>query len=318
MKKLVRYRKIYCTINSICNNNCINCFLSKNFKENEEILSMEKLQRAFNNIKIEEGDIIEVNGGEPTLHPQLIDILAFLRSNFPVKIVLLTNGQKLADYNYAKLISRFINDVVVTLYTLDEKIHDFITKTPGSFKKKIKALKNLNKLGVKLHIKTLIMKQTSKFIPELFKFCLSTFDNFHFNINSLHMVHGAWENRKLIGIRFQEAVPYIEKTLDYAATKAVPLSVFMPMCLIDPKYWNHFPVGFGEIIKNSISITPEGKVEKVKRLLREFIEKPDKCKTCLLAERCYWPWEGYVSFFGDDELSPIKLNEVKSFKGRYK
>lgn len=306
MKKNNLYRKIYCTINSNCNNKCINCLLPDNFKKNKEILSLEELKEAITNIKKNRYDIIEISGGEPTLHPSLINILCFLKSYFWGKVVLLTNAENLSDYKFAKTISKLVDDVVVTMYSNKRKVHDFITQTPGSFEKKVAGLKNLSKLGVKLHIKTLIMKQTFKVIPDLFGFCKLNFKNFHFNINSLHIANNAWENREVIGIRFSDTISYIQRTLDCAENKNIITSVFAPMCLFDPYYWNHFPVGFGEMIKRSMSITPDGKIGEAKMLLKEFIQKPRKCQECLLRDRCYWPWEGYIKFFGDKELSPIK------------
>jgi len=303
------YRKIYITINSNCNNNCINCLLPKDFKSSGDILSPSKLESILTKIPIQKYDIIEISGGEPTLHPSLIDILYILKSRSHGKIVLLTNAENLVDYKFAKTICEFVDDFVVTLYTSNEKMHDFITQTPGSFKKKWVGLSNLSKLGAKIHIKTLLMQQTFKTFPDLIKFANSHFTNFHFNINSLHMVNNAWDNRAVIGVRFSEAKPYIEEALDYAEENNIIASAFVPMCVIDPYYWHYFPVGFGEIIKRSISITPNGKVGKAEMLLREFINKPAKCQRCILKNRCYWPWEGYVNYYGEGELSPIIKNE---------
>lgn len=305
MDKNNLYRKIYCTINSDCNNNCINCLLPENFKKNRRSLSLETLEELITGIEKRQHDIIEISGGEPTLHPQLIDILSFLRSHFWGKIVLLTNAEKLADYTLAKKISALVDDVVVTLYTSNKKIHDFITQTPNSLEDKISGLKNLSKLGVKLHIKTLLMKQTFKVILDLIKFCKSNFRNFHFNINSLHITNKAWENREMISVKFSDTVFYIQQALDYTENENIVTSVFAPMCLFDPYYWNHFPVGFGDIVRRSISITPDGRIGEAKMLLNEFIQKPSKCQECFLKDRCYWPWEGYIAFFGDEELSPI-------------
>jgi hypothetical protein len=79
----------------------------------------------------------------------------------------------------------------------------------------------------------------------------------------------------------------------------------MPMCLIDPSYWNSCPVGFGEMVKRSLSITPNGKLGKARNLLKEFIVKPRECKSCKLSKRCFWPWKGYKEIFGLQELKPI-------------
>lgn len=86
-------------------------------------------------------------GGEPTLSPHLADLISYAGlKKIPHRII--TNGQKLADFNYLLSLKKAgLCHLHLSLYSYQEKIQAFLTKNEDSLKNITQALKNLEKIG---------------------------------------------------------------------------------------------------------------------------------------------------------------------------
>lgn len=71
-------------INGLCTNRCVFC----PFHSDPEKLEVEDLARFFDMIENPKYRRIDINGGEPTLHPRFLEICAFLRDRFKGKVAL--------------------------------------------------------------------------------------------------------------------------------------------------------------------------------------------------------------------------------------
>ncbi len=90
-------------------------------------------------------------GGEPTLHPELKEMIAFARSQGYTFIEVFTNATTI---NNALLTSLIENDVQVatSFYSIDPAVHDLITNHPGSFDLTLANIKRLVATGVPLRV----------------------------------------------------------------------------------------------------------------------------------------------------------------------
>ncbi|MEK9209193.1 MAG: radical SAM protein, partial [Patescibacteria group bacterium] len=57
-------------------------------------------------------------------------------------------------------------NVAVSLYSSDEKTHELITKTPGSFRKITESLKLLRDEGIPTRVETVLMRLNENTIKE--------------------------------------------------------------------------------------------------------------------------------------------------------
>ncbi|MFX1299223.1 MAG: radical SAM protein [Promethearchaeota archaeon] len=299
---MVEYRKIFITINYECNNNCINCCNLEEQKTSPLQLSLDGIMNFISQLSIQEEDIFTISGGEPTLHPNLYEITSFLRNNFSNDIVLLSNAHRFNTRDYAEKISKNITDIVSTLYGVTDKQHEQITQNGGSFSNLIEGIRIMESFGIKIHLKYLFMKHNYKDLPKFIDLAENTFKNPHLIINMVDFVGFAKKNFELIAVKHSTAAPYIEKALDKTIKYHIPTSIFMPMCLIDPYYWNHFPIKYKNIIEESYFINP---MRGMRRASQYHINNPSFCKSCRLISRCGWPWVEYIKHFGDSELKRI-------------
>jgi len=307
------YRKIYIHINSQCNHKCCSCILTDDFKEKNLTLRPKLLSNALELLEFDDNTIIEISGGEPTLHPFFIDILEAIREQHKKTISLLTNGSTLAkNAKLREKIFEIIDELTITVYSPFNDIEYRLTKDPLSLKSKLYVLKEAYQFDVKSHLKTLVTQLNYKDLPLIVEKIIGSTIS-HININAIHLINKAWKNREYLAVKYSKAAPYVERAADKYEELGITGSLVYPMCLIDPYYWRYFPVGFGDVIRRTLSININGKVNISLNLQKEFFNKPDKCSSCLLKERCYWPSEGYINYFGDGELNPIikKIKECK-------
>jgi uncharacterized radical SAM superfamily Fe-S cluster-containing enzyme len=97
-----------------------------------------------------EPDVVQISGGEPTLHPQFFEILDYAKT-LPIKHIMVnTNGIEIAkDFEFVKRLSNYSPDFEIYLQ-FDSFKDDALFTLRGAHLKKIreKAIENLNKVNL--------------------------------------------------------------------------------------------------------------------------------------------------------------------------
>ncbi len=117
------------SITNHCNLNCNICF-TYNRNDKKYYISQEDMKKTINTILAEKDEIelINITGGEPTLHPNLFDILTVCQDSRINRITMNTNGIRIAnDSEFAKQLKDTGVQLVLSLDTFDPiksvKIH---------------------------------------------------------------------------------------------------------------------------------------------------------------------------------------------------
>ena len=93
---------------------------------------------------------IEFTGGEPTIRPDLPELIDDARELGFVNISIITNGLRLAKRQYAeKLVAAGANDFLFSIHGHTAEIHDKHTSLPGSFAKILEAVQNVHEAGAR-------------------------------------------------------------------------------------------------------------------------------------------------------------------------
>ena len=103
-------------------------------------------------------------GGEPALHPDLIDMLR-LGQRLGLTQRMVTNGS-LLDQSRAR---EFVNlgvEVGVTLHSVDPKVHDMLAATPGSHTRAVKAIEKILASGGSLYIQYTLTRMNTESLSE--------------------------------------------------------------------------------------------------------------------------------------------------------
>lgn len=114
---------------SRCNCRCTMCDIWK--RDTAHQLSIESLRRQLPAIERLGVKWIVLTGGEPLMHPRLLEIGERLKQR-EIRITLLTTGLLL--HRFADQVIRFVDDVIVSLDGPPD-IHDRIRRVPGAFER---------------------------------------------------------------------------------------------------------------------------------------------------------------------------------------
>ena len=124
-------RKLIMNITYKCANRCVFCATGDRVSA---ALSWEKIEAILRQHREEGTDQLDIDGGEPTLHPRLVDAVGLARRLGYRSINVTTNGRLLRDGAVAKsLLESGITHLLISLHGATAEVHDAATDTPGSF-----------------------------------------------------------------------------------------------------------------------------------------------------------------------------------------
>ena len=151
-----KFKKIEKKINFVwleltesCNLKCIHCYDGDEHRDNpSDKLTFDEWKDILNQLKELDCSKVQFIGGEPTVHPQFLDLLKYAVS-IGLKVEIYSN---LVLFN-EELIA-FIKNHNITihfsLYGSNSRIHDSVTNIPGSFDKTIYWVKRLLEQNIKI------------------------------------------------------------------------------------------------------------------------------------------------------------------------
>lgn len=134
-------------VNSACNMACPLCFADASPGFN---LSLEEVEEILDNFIAAEGDpqVVQFSGGEPSIHPQIIPMLAAAKARGIPHVMLNTNGKRIARDD------RFLADLAALRPSLyfqfdgfEEETYRIIRGEPGILPEKLRALDRLAEIG---------------------------------------------------------------------------------------------------------------------------------------------------------------------------
>jgi len=137
-------------VTQTCNMACPVCYANGS-EQNSSYLSMEKIEEMMDFLQASEhnqAEILQISGGEPTLHPKILDIIQMAKDKNFGYIMLNTNGKRLAeDEDFAKTIASFRGNFEVYLQFdgLKETTYDVLRGSKSVLQMKQQAFQNIKK-----------------------------------------------------------------------------------------------------------------------------------------------------------------------------
>ncbi|MGD9488597.1 MAG: radical SAM protein [Calditrichaceae bacterium] len=162
---------VWFNILSTCNLSCDHCFLHKEKKSKP--ISFEDAKFIISNLVKLKPKRLNISGGEPLLHPNLLEILQYAKDSFDWEIVLVTNGQT-ENEELIKSISGYLSYIQISIDGINSSTNDRIRGT-GTFKRAVNIFKILHRMNSSLKkcISFTPHPENVSQIPDLFKFAIS-------------------------------------------------------------------------------------------------------------------------------------------------
>ena len=286
-----------------CNNRCKFCVQGDKrdfciFKNREEV--EKAMDEAYQQGKRE----VVFTGGEPTLHPNFLELVSSAKNKGFNEIQIQTNGRLFAYDDFClKTIQAGANQFGPALHGSNAKIHDFLTGAEGSFNQTIQGIKNLKKLNQYVLTNTVITTKNYKFLPQIARLLVDLgVDQYQFAF--IHISGRAAENKNWIVPQKSKIIKYIKKGLDIGIkTHKKVMTEAIPYCLMQ----GYEDCIAERIIPDSIVYDAEFVIGDYTQYRREKGKvKGPNCKKCKYNRICEGPWKEYPELFGWDEFKPIK------------
>ncbi|NLH38753.1 MAG: radical SAM protein [Elusimicrobia bacterium] len=255
--------------------------------------------------------IIQIIGGEPTVYPELAEIIKIAsRIGYPV-IQIVTNGQMLKDFNYIRMLKDAgLNTITFSIHSDNNKIHDKIVGINGAFNNIMMAIYNAIKLDIYITVGTAINALNYKRIPHIAKFIYENFGIETFHFIALHFIGKAGKKSKELKVSYDETLPYLKEALNYLSTKKI-----LPISPILSNYQPCILPGFEHLITDwkipfnddDLYLPETIYKEKMYTMITNTLRmKGNNCKKCLYYKICAGFEKKYFETYGDEEFKPLK------------
>ena len=134
-------RKLIMNITYKCANRCVFCATGDRISAS---LGWDKIEGILRRHRDEGTDQLDIDGGEPTLHPRLVDAIELARTIGYRSINVTTNGRLLQDRALAaRLLDSGITHLLISLHGATAAVHDAATDAPGSFEQTVSGIDNV-------------------------------------------------------------------------------------------------------------------------------------------------------------------------------
>ena len=276
-----------------CNNDCLFCAVGGNHPEQD--ICAKKAIEIIDAQQLESGATIILSGGEPTTNLELFEILSHLK-NKGYNAKMITNGRMLSSLSFSKkLVECGLMEILTEINSHVPELHDFLTQKQGSFRETVLGINNFVSAGGAVTVKIVLTRVNYKNLPKTVEFACKTMPALKGVIlSSLNIQGNAIENKNLLGVRFSDTAPFVERAIDTANKFGmnIVLDIF-PVCALSPPYQKY------SLAREPHNIYKAGE----RRSIRNYIRHA--CRTCTLQHSCSGVYESHLNQFGKNEVTPM-------------
>lgn len=157
-----------------CNECCEHCYIPSHTNDG---LSTDEVVDVLKQFRKMGGLNVTFTGGEIFLRKDLLYIIETARK-LKMRVFLLTNATLIDDEMARKLKEQNIAEISVSIYSMDEIIHDEITKIKGALVKTLRGIECAKNNNIPVMVKTPLMKKNKYAYREVSVFCEKNGFNF--------------------------------------------------------------------------------------------------------------------------------------------
>lgn len=286
----------------LCNNNCLFCVQAhkKGFGNRTTAALKADLKKAR---KTGCSGVV-FTGGEPTIRPDLTELISEARELGFERIQLQTNARRLSYLPFCReVIAAGANEFSPALHGHIAELHDYLTRAPGSFDQTVRAIRNLRQLGQYIITNTVVVKPNYRHLPELAGLLVSLkADQFQFAF--VHAVGNAYDNYDQLMPWISLASPYIRKGLQIGIDSGLKvMAEGMTPCTLRgyEQYCSEGCIPKTEI-RDIVDYDPS--YENTRKTQGKL--KFTQCRKCRYDTVCEGPWKEYPERRGSKEFVPVK------------
>jgi len=320
-----RDERVHISIGAVCNNNCIFCMEEDRDARyvNNSAMTPERVRWVLE--RHQGSEEVCFTSGEPTTRTELPDFLGWARELGYPRISMMTNGRRIGHFPYAvALAKRGLNKVYISIHGHTAKLHEGLTRTPGSFEQTVAGLDCVARLkpyGVELHTSTVVTKRNLPHLLDIYRFLRSHgVDQVVFNVMQANGRANTYFEQLFptyteIAATFRRFVAAVGEPEPMAFLVDIPLCTTEGIPDFNRGYvekYRHFDLET-EVdlpVRDEQERKGDGAGEGLLMVLRSDLDdvqrdKRDECGRCRYFQQCEGVWRNYLSRYGWDEFEPV-------------
>ena len=295
----------YIQVNRYCNNKCHFCSNPSNWKS----IPYEKWIELIDDFIKRNYQWIIFTWWEPTLSEDLPRWIEYANKKW-IDCRIISNWMRCSDINYVKTLKKaWLRLIHFSLYSYIEEIHDFLTDTPWSYKKLIKAIQNSIKEWITVQLNSVINRYNQNHLDKTVKFVVKYFPQIrHFVWNNLDPQMMRKTKIALTTLPdFEIASESLLKALKFLESTWRTFRVErLPLCYM--RWFERASTETRKIVKNEERIVHFLDFRWAFQELEWEHEKWPECKNCDLNAICAGLYEK-STFYHYVKLKPQKLTQ---------
>lgn len=294
-----------------CNNNCLMCSIKGkgDFYPDRSRAALEADLKAGRKAGF---DRVEFTGGETTIRRDILDLVATAKKLGYRQIALSTNGRLFSYPDFCRRITAAgLDKVTFSLLGPDKKIHEALTRTPGSFDELIAGVRNLQKFpGVHLNVSSVISRLNYKPIKKFGRF-VQALGIRHWYLLDLIPDGNAKKFYDILAV----PLPELSRELNQLVCLAGGFEEFgffdFPLCLFKPELRS---------LENVCLVNAKTRLEtsrqvgyRPRRIEKDktggysdvYRRNVEICRECRYYKECGGVWKDYLERYGDAAVKKL-------------
>ncbi|MBN1172923.1 MAG: radical SAM protein [Micromonosporaceae bacterium] len=278
----------------------------------EAVAALEAFRGVYDN------RFVDFMGGEPTLHPQVVDLVAHA-ATIGLRPTLITHGMRLADPALvAALTQAGLHDVLMSVHGVGETAAAIHGRGRGNFGRQVCALSNLRAAGIPVRFNCTLIRDN---LPQLGQI-VDLAAGFGVRVVNFIVFNPAFEWADDTNIAFQARHSDLTGPLTAAIGRCAEAGIeanvrYLPLCQLpgleahvytdhqlpyDPHEWDYNSwYNRGNRGQQSAEWYRQASLEQARR--NQYVQ-PSACAGCAVAAICDGFHRQYVARWGDAEAVP--------------
>lgn len=320
-----RDERLHIPIGAVCNNNCIFCM--EEDREGRYVNNSAMTPERVRWVLEEHRGLEEVcfTSGEPTTRDDFPQFVSWAKELGFRRISVMTNGRRFGHLPYAAaLAKRGLNRVYISIHGHDKRLHEGLTRTPGSFEQTVAGLDSATRLkpfGVELHTSTVLTHRNLPHLLDIYRFLRSHgVDQVVFNVMQANGRADTYFDQ-LFPRYEQIAAAFAGFIADSGEAQPMAFLVDIPLCATEsiPDFnrgyvekYRHFDLEsrVDLPVERKDDRRGEGQGKGLLLVYRSDLDDAERakraeCRQCRYDARCEGVWKNYLSRYGWDGLDPV-------------
>jgi MoaA/NifB/PqqE/SkfB family radical SAM enzyme len=208
----------------VCNQRCLFCH--DRDAQDGTFASWDSIRKSLGAGRAEGLRRVVLSGGEPTVHPRYLDVVALASDLGYEHVQTITNGRRFCYPGFLDAAAaRGLREITFSLHGHTPALHDGLTRVPGSFIQAVTALRlALAKPGLIVSVDVVINARNLPVLREHLEFCLALGAR-EFDLLALVPFSDAWRHRGELFCDFSlpESRAHLRRALELSRRPGVSL-----------------------------------------------------------------------------------------------